>query len=98
MAHKPNTILVVEDRADWQDILCSTLVQQGYKTYSATSYQEALAALQSETFNLAIVDPVLDTQNRFNRDGLSVIQKIPETQAKIPVIILTGSFTPDMKD
>lgn len=98
MAQKPGNILVVEDRADWQDILCLALSQQGYKTHSATSFKEALDALQSETFNLAVVDPVLDMQNRFNRDGLSVIQKIRETQAKIPIIILTGSLTHDMED
>ena len=39
MAQKPNTILIVEDRADWQDILCSTLAQQSSRgdQYHASS-------------------------------------------------------------
>jgi len=90
-------ILVVEDRADWQDILCTTLTQHGYHTRSAMAYPEAVAALTGELFNLAVVDPVLDMANRFNRDGLSVVQKIRDTQPELPVIILTGSLTHDME-
>ncbi len=96
MTHSSN-ILVVEDRADWQDIVCQTIAERGYITHSATSYQEALAVLEAHQFGLAVVDPVLDRANRFNRDGLSVIQKINESQPNIPVIIITGSLTHDLK-
>ncbi|MCG3210856.1 MAG: hypothetical protein FOGNACKC_04491 [Anaerolineae bacterium] len=92
-----NNILVVEDRADWQDILCTTLAQHGYSPLSAMSYAEAVAALDSSRFALAVIDPVLDMANRFNRDGLSVIQRIRDTQPHLPVIILTGSLTHDME-
>jgi DNA-binding SARP family transcriptional activator/CheY-like chemotaxis protein len=97
MAEQAHHILIVEDRADWQDILGSTLLQHGYVPHAADSYQQALAALTAEKFSLAVIDPVLDMVNRFNRDGLSVIQKIRETQPNIPVIILTGSLTHDME-
>jgi DNA-binding SARP family transcriptional activator/ActR/RegA family two-component response regulator len=97
MVQQTNNILVVEDRADWQDILCSTLAQQGYVPRSATSYQEALTTLGNEEFSLAVIDPVLDKVNRFNRDGISVIQKLREIRPTLPVIILTGSLTHDME-
>ena len=97
MVQQTNNILVVEDRADWQDILCTTLAQQGYIPYSAASYQEALTTLDSQEFSLAVVDPVLDKANRFNRDGISIIQRIRETRPALPVIILTGSLTHDME-
>jgi DNA-binding SARP family transcriptional activator/ActR/RegA family two-component response regulator len=97
MGNQSSHILVVEDRADWQDILGTTLIQHGYSPYPAFSYQDAIAALNSEKFSLAVIDPVLDMGNRFNRDGLSVIQKIRETQPNIPVVILTGSLTHDME-
>jgi DNA-binding SARP family transcriptional activator/ActR/RegA family two-component response regulator len=90
-------ILIVEDRSDWQDILCSTLTGKGYHTHSAQSFQQAVDALHTEHFHLAVVDPVLDMVNRFNRDGLSVIQKIGELQPGLPAIILTGSLTHDME-
>ena len=47
--------------------------------------------------DLAVIDPVLDRDNRFNRDGLSVIQKLTETQPDIPIIVITGSLTHDLK-
>jgi DNA-binding SARP family transcriptional activator/ActR/RegA family two-component response regulator len=96
MTHSLN-ILVVEDRADWQDIVCRAIAEKGHITHSATSYQEALTVLAAHKFDLAVVDPVLDTTNRFNRDGLSVVQKICELQPGIPIMIITGSLTHDLK-
>ncbi len=97
MTHQYN-ILVVEDREDWQDIVCTTISAEGHIPHSAYSYQEALAILDKQKFALAVIDPVLDRTNRFNRDGLSVIQKIGEThQPDIPIIVVTGSLTHDLK-
>jgi DNA-binding NtrC family response regulator len=97
MKKQTNNILIVEDRDDWQDILYTILAQQGYSPHPTASYLEAVAALESNQFNIAVVDPVLDMANRFNRDGLSVIQKIRETYPTMPVIVLTGSLTHDME-
>ncbi len=90
-------ILVVEDRADWRDILCTSLSEQGFSPHATDSFAGAMAALQQHRFSLAVIDPVLDMANRFNRDGLSVIQKIKEAQPQLPVIVLTGSLTHDME-
>ncbi len=95
--NKPSKILVVEDRYDWQDIVCSTISEEGNMPFSAMSLDQAVNALGSEQFDLAIIDPVLDTTNRFNRDGLSVIQRVRESQPSIPVVIVTGSLTQDLK-
>lgn len=94
---QPANILVVEDRADWQDIICQAIAEKGHITYSATSYQEAVDMLAAHPFDLAVVDPVLDASNRFNRDGLSVIQKIGELQPGLPIMVITGSLTHDLK-
>ncbi|MCB9076310.1 MAG: response regulator [Anaerolineaceae bacterium] len=96
MSHQPN-ILVVEDRADWQGILYESVLREGYTPHPATSYEEALNALGAKKFDLAIVDPVLDMGNRFNREGLSVVEKIRKIEPEMPVVIITGSFTRDMK-
>jgi DNA-binding NtrC family response regulator len=94
MTHKSN-ILIVEDREDWQDIVCCAVRAEGYIPHSATSYQQAVAALKARKFDLTIIDPVLDRNNRFNRDGLSVIQRVCEIQPETPVMIITGSLTHD---
>ena len=90
-------ILVVEDREDWQDIVCGTISAEGHLPYPALSYQEALDILDSQKIDLAVVDPVLDRTNRFNRDGLSVIQKISEVRPAMPIVVVTGSLTHDLK-
>ena len=96
MTHKSN-ILIVEDREDWQDIVCCAVRAEGYIPHSATSYQQAVAALEAQKFDLTIIDPVLDRNNRFNRDGLSVIQRVCEIQPETPVMIITGSLTHDLE-
>lgn len=89
-------ILVVEDRTDWQAIVCETIADMGHSPYPVASYDEAVAALTAQHFDLAIIDPVLDRANPFNRAGVSVIQKISESKP-LPIIVVTGSFTPDIK-
>ncbi len=90
-------VLVVEDRADWQEIVSQALVSKGYRAYSAPTYQNALTLLDSEQFDLAIIDPVLDTHNRLNRDGISVIQQIRKKQPQAAIMVITGSLTPDLR-
>jgi DNA-binding SARP family transcriptional activator/ActR/RegA family two-component response regulator len=89
-------ILIVEDREDWQDIVTNAIEAEGHKPYPTNSYDKAILALATHKFDLAIVDPVLDRENRFNRDGLSVIQKICEVAPRMPVMIITGSLTQDL--
>jgi DNA-binding response OmpR family regulator len=90
MLHPSDTILIVEDRADWRDILQTALLGQGFTVHSAASYQDALDIMATHEFGLAVIDPVLDKANRFNRDGISVIQKLRESHPNVPVVILTG--------
>ncbi len=95
MSYQSN-ILVVEDREDWRSIVCSAIENEGRVPHPVNSYDGAVAALDGHTFELAVVDPVLDRDNRFNRDGLSVIQQIIDHQPNMPIIILTGSLTHDL--
>jgi two-component SAPR family response regulator len=90
-------ILIVEDRADWQDIVSSTVSAEGHLTNTVSSYDSAISALGKQKFDLAVVDPVLDTDRRINRDGLTVLQKITELQPGTPMVIVTGALTPDIQ-
>lgn len=92
-----SNILIVEDRTDWQDIVSSTVSAQGFVAQAVASYDSALMALDKQRFDLAVIDPVLDTDRRINRDGLTIIQKISELQPGTPMIIITGSLTADIQ-
>jgi DNA-binding SARP family transcriptional activator/CheY-like chemotaxis protein len=70
---------------------------KGHEPHLTSTYEEALAALADHHFSLAIVDPVLDRNNSFNRAGVSIIQKINELLPTLPVIVITGSLTADIR-
>jgi DNA-binding response OmpR family regulator len=59
MANGP-TVLVVEDDEQWQTILSETLADEGYHVTVLGSYQQSREALETDTFDLVIVDLELD--------------------------------------
>jgi len=83
--------LIVEDLDFWQDALSEILADTGYRVYAASSYSEALDALNHNQFHLAVIDPVLDDINWRNRDGLRVLQYILDHQPDTRAVIITAS-------
>jgi CheY-like chemotaxis protein len=81
----------VEDLDFWQDALSEVLTDAGYHASAAASYSEALDALNQKKFHLAVIDPVLDDNNRRNRDGLRVLQHILDQRPEIRTIVVTAS-------
>jgi len=83
----PN-ILVIEDDSDINNLLCSLLEQNNYGFMPAFSGTEGLLLLQSNTFDLVLLDLMLP-----GKDGLEVLQVIKDASSKnsnVPVIMLTA--------
>lgn len=78
-------ILLVEDDKEIARHLSMLLRSEGFVIAHAAGKQEALALLDEERFDLALVDISLPDGN-----GFAVCTKIKETQA-VPVIFLTAS-------
>ena len=83
--------LIVEDLDFWQEALREILADTGYGVCTASSYSEALEALEQNEFHLAVIDPVLDDSNRRNRDGLRVLQHILDQRPDMCAVIVTAS-------
>ena len=83
--------LSVEDLDFWQDALREILTDAGYRVWAASSYSEALDALDQNEFHLAVIDPVLDDSSRRNRDGLRVLQFILDQRPDTCAVIVTAS-------
>lgn len=83
--------LIVEDLDFWQDALSEILTDAGYRVCKASSYGEALDALDHNQFHLAVIDPVLDDTNRRNRDGLRVLRHILDRQPATGLVVVTAS-------
>jgi len=83
-------VLVVDDLPDWRTTLAGLVADQGYYVQVASSVEEALRVLNSETFHVAVLDVRLDDSDEDNREGLILMGEIKERWPSIQVIILTG--------
>ncbi|RMF28339.1 MAG: response regulator [Chloroflexi bacterium] len=87
----PRQVLIVEDNEEWREhILKEPLEEEGHRITTARSYQEAIAALETHSFDLVVVDINL-TNVRGNRDGEKVLEHIARSGRSIPTIVVSGS-------
>lgn len=84
-------ILVVEDQEYWREgVFGESLQELGFAVFSASTREKALELLDKHRFNLAIIDINL-TNVTGNTDGLIVIERIQNLNAKTPIIVVSGT-------
>ncbi len=84
-------VLVVDDDADYRDIVCSLLAAEGYSVYTASNGRAALKVL-----DLLRPPPrcvILDLQMPV-MDGWELMLRLRARQAAPPVIVVSGSEHP----
>jgi CheY-like chemotaxis protein len=86
----PGRILVVDDLPDLRLTIQGILEDAGYFVLSASNKEEALRALGTGRFHVAVLDVRLDEQDEQNKDGLDLMFEINKIDSTIAVIILTG--------
>ena len=80
-------ILIADDEAEIRDLLHLYLENSGYDVFEAQDGLEALAILEKEHVDLAILDVMMPGMN-----GLRVLKKLRET-SNIPVMVLSAKDT-----
>jgi len=78
-------ILIVDDDMFFRTVITKLLTGHGYDITSVPGGEEALQALQTQTFDLMISDV-----NMTPMDGMELLQKVREAYAGMGVIMLTG--------
>ncbi len=79
-------ILFADDDSSLRELMEMLLSGQGYSVRTASSGQEAVDAIQQESFDLISLDLMMPVM-----DGIEVLTWIHKTQASIaPVVILTA--------
>ena len=78
-------ILVVDDEATLRLVFDETLTRDGYQVMSAATGQAALALMESEIFDLALIDLKLG-----DMDGLEVLVRLREKSPETVAIMLTA--------
>lgn len=92
MNEQPYTkkILLVEDSDQFYTPISRWLNEAGYRVRLATTYSEALSALEAEHFHLAIVDIKLG-EGEDNEEGLQLIADMQHMNlSELPCIVLTA--------
>jgi len=84
------SILVVDDVPDMRMTLSGLLSDEGYDVCSVSSRAEALQVMETEHFDVAVLDVRLDETDEDNREGLLLMHEIGAKDPNTAVIILTG--------
>jgi len=84
---KPRTILLVDDEPMWLDAMRMVLKDEGYKTITVTSGEEALLKLQTRKPDLIMTDVRMPVMNGF--DLFQKIREIPKL-ARVPIVFMSS--------
>jgi two-component system response regulator PilR (NtrC family) len=87
-------LLIVEDYADWRDLIKGMLVREGHHVVTAGTLTEARRILAEQPLlDLAILDIRLVEMDDDNEDGMQLLSEIRQSHAFTRVIMLTGHGT-----
>jgi two-component system alkaline phosphatase synthesis response regulator PhoP len=85
---KKSSILLVEDEENLHEALKLNLELEGYEVTSAYNGASALKAVQSEYFDLVVLDVMLPEV-----DGINVTETIRLQNIEVPILILSAKNT-----
>ena len=80
-------VLVADDNESNRELLCSLLVQEGYRVVSVADGQQALEQMSADSIDFVLLDVVMPRKSGF--DVCLAIKSKPETRL-IPVVLLTS--------
>lgn len=84
--------LLVEDDAGWRELLAELLAESGLASVACPSFAEARGQLESQDWELAVVDLELSSSvQRENQDGLKLLGLLQD--ADIPTLVVSGTST-----
>ncbi len=81
-------VLIIDDEAAIRESLDTLLSLEGYAVESAADGKQGLARLDTQSYDLVLLDLALPGQN-----GLEVLAQIRERQPELPVIMITAYGT-----
>jgi DNA-binding NtrC family response regulator len=79
-------ILIVDDEPPVLQAVRGVIEQMGHQIREANDGAQAIAALESETFDLVVTDLRMP-----NQDGFAVVRRARELPARTPAVVLTAS-------
>jgi two-component system nitrogen regulation response regulator NtrX len=91
-------VLVVDDYADWRELLSGMLEREGHFVEMVASLEDALAYInQNKDLDLVILDIRLVETDETNEDGMRLLAEIRKRLSFTRVIMVTGYGTMEMQ-
>jgi SulP family sulfate permease len=90
--------LIVEDFADWRELLRDLLRREGHAVKAVASLQEARAHLaRTKDLDVAIIDIRLVETDETDEGGMHLLREIHEHRDFVQVIMITGHGTMELQ-
>jgi two-component system nitrogen regulation response regulator NtrX len=80
-------ILIVDDEVDIRDLVAGILDDEGFRTRTAATSQEALGAVEARRPHLVFLDIWLQGSRM---DGLQVLDALKQQHPEMPVVMISG--------
>ncbi len=85
---KPFSILITDNDPDSRETLREIVEPEGFRTYLASSGEEAVDIVREETVHLALLDMHMPRLT-----GLETLELVRQINAVLPCILVTGDAT-----
>jgi sigma-B regulation protein RsbU (phosphoserine phosphatase) len=89
-------ILVADDQPDLLDALRLLLKGEGMQLDAVTSPEAVLAAVESRTFDLLLMDLNYTGDTTSGREGIDLLGRVQAIDSMLPVIVMTGWGSVDL--
>ncbi len=83
-------ILVADDQADIREALRLLLKAEGYTTETVSSPAAALEAVQSNEFDILLMDLNYQRDTTSGQEGIDLLSRVQAADSKLPVIVMTA--------
>ena len=87
---EPVRILVADDQADVREALRLLLKAEGYSTEIVSNPGAALEAVQTNEFDIMLMDLNYQRDTTSGKEGMDLLARIQITDNKLPVVVMTA--------
>jgi DNA-binding NtrC family response regulator len=83
-------VLVADDQADVREALRLLLKAEGYTTEVVSNPNAALEAVQSNEFDIMLMDLNYQRDTTSGKEGMDLLQRIQALDGKLPIVVMTA--------
>ncbi len=87
---EPLRILIADDQADVREALRLLLKAEGYSTEIVSSPAAALEAVQTNEFDVILMDLNYQRDTTSGKEGMDLLSRIQAVDGKLPIVVMTA--------